>query len=293
MRGALGVAAATALLVACNAISGLDDDYRVGPASVHVEGGAPAPAPPPPPPPPASAPVADASAPLDASLDATREAGAPDAVASFACPTGAPFCDDFEDAAKMAPSFGWTRSDGLPNVLPSIGDNGTRGLSAKATAGGASAKVALWKTVRSGFDDGKRMTASFAVKIVSASIDYAVVAAIQLNALEYGLAVYSNASCPGGGLCLDENAPSGSHDFGGAAPVVLGKWYHVDVVVTRTGTAYGGKVVLDGATTLDDRATGALPAGAAVAVEVGAGVFYTGPAGTTETVVDDVVVRYE
>ncbi len=295
--GGLGIAAI--VVAACNSLSGLDGDFALaGGGTLPGEGGAEGSS--------GSSGTSGSSGQNDADVPDTKTDASGDGGGGLDCtnppagPSGATllFCDNFDDAAKSGPLWGWNRrqvTSGEPKVEPDIGFV-ARGLHAKATTTATPPNggwlTALWKTVQTGLQDGQRITLGLRFKIHSADVDYTVIGAIQLNGLEYGVALYDNPSCPGGGRCVDENDHAGGHDFSNGVPLVLDAWYAADITVTRTGSAFGGKVVVTGAGagTLDDRPSGVLPTGNPGAIEVGVGSFYSSDSSSADIVVDDVIV---
>jgi hypothetical protein len=280
------VLASGGLVVACNAISGLDEDFQLGGGgTLPGEGGSSG---------------GDGS--IDASgSDATQPDGGP-----FRCPVPLPanqlFCDDFEDQAKA-----WTRNEIMPANSPlvvqaGIGVDGSAGLRAHANAASQSRKVARWQAVGTGanaFADGWRIRLRFRFKLETIGLNYFVLGAIQVNDqpnvtnAEYGLAVYK--SCSGSpSPCLDENNPQGegnSHSFEGQIGYEVGRWYDAAVTVARSGNTYSGTM------TVDDKAIdtngNTYFSGNPSKVEVGVGVFYTGadPGLEGGAIIDNVVVE--
>jgi len=301
MRRSLGGLALAAIAVAaCNAISGLDGDFELGGGgTLPGDGGADTSI--------GSSGSSGSSGQSDGDVPDTRSDASGDGGLDCTHPSAAPsgatllFCDNFDDGSKSGPLWGWTRrqtTSGEPKVEPAIGYV-ARGLHANATTTSAPPNggwvTALWKTLQTGLQDGEHITLRLRFKVRSANIVYTVIGAIQLNGLEYGVALYENPSCPGGGRCIDENDHAGGHDFANGVPLVLDAWYAADITVTRTGSTFGGKVVVTGAGegTADDTASGVLPAGNPGAIEVGVGSFYSSDSSSADIVVDDVIVwRY-
>jgi hypothetical protein len=298
-RFAFVLTACAVVPLACNSISGLDADYRLAENGVPTAGGDGRGVP-------HDGGGGEGASERDAQLDGTVEDVAPDAPDApidsskpLECPSPLPsnvlWCDDFE-AVKSAPLYGWSRSQnigGNPSVEPGVGFGGTRGLHAMPTGPCTqfqSCAVVLWRTVQNGFASGSlKLSLRFQVK--SAGIDYAVIGAIQFNSREYGLAVYKNAVCPGGGVCLDENQPTGSHDFGGAIAITPGdRWYYAEITLTRSGSSFAGTVFVDG-TKLNEVVAGAMPSTPEpTTIEIGVGAFFTGQNGQSNVFVDGVEV---
>ncbi|MBX3258494.1 MAG: hypothetical protein KIS78_10840 [Labilithrix sp.] len=292
---ALGaIASLTAALAACNAISGLDEDYQLasGPTlpddDAGVEGGT------------------DAQA-ADADASIPRDGDAPDAPGTDAgldcneTPPAPPgwsmvHCDNFDDTSRTAPTYGWTRAQNTSGA-PVVEDGGyvARGLRANVTTGapapGQGWVTSLWQRITGGVPDGAELTVRLRFKAITASINYSVIGAIQLNNLDYGLALYRSAQCPNGATCLDENDGHGGHpnaSFASAVAFTPNHWYLVEISVKRAGTAFSGKVVVDGAPVHEG--ANVLPPGAAPQVEVGVGAFFSANNGSADVVIDDVIV---
>jgi hypothetical protein len=266
-------------LVACNAITGLSDDYHLATAP-----GAPD-----------ASPVDDRDAdgaasslpPPDAATDS-------DALAPpFCAGQGGPntFCTDFEDTAAAPPAFGWDangfeRNGGDFAVEGGVGRDGSRGLRVRATAdGGASLKVSLWKTLPGPTSAAmSELELRFAFRIASSTMDYAALATFafpQQNGLStFGLGWY--------GDYLDTSSPPQPGDvsrfLGG-----VGTWHAGRVTMTReaNGTTYALVTAIDG--TIVDRKAG-LSIGAPTSVQVRLGAYYTSiQPGALDLAFDDVV----
>ena len=286
------LAALTAALVACNAISGLDDDYQLDPGPADdasaegggdgaiPDGGADTS-------PPSDVDAPDAADP-DAGLDCEKPPpGPPDATVVH--------CDNFDDPTEVGPTYGWTRHQNTSGA-PTLEDGGyvARGLRANVTTGATAPPqgwvTSLWKRITNGVPDGKQLTMRFRFKATSAEIGYSVIGAVQLNSLEYGLALYRNGQCPNGVSCIDENDGHGGHpnaSFASSVPFMANHWYLVEINVRRAGTTFSGKVVVDGVTVHDG--ANVLPPGLAPQVEVGVGAFFSANNGSADIVVDDVI----
>lgn len=274
LRRLAGASSLIAFAVACNAISGLDVDYKVKETS-GTEG------------PDTGADAAKTDAGSSGGFDA--EPGR--------CPTPNIFCEDFEAVSSSTSPYGWSRDEQLGGT-PQIGADGYQSAHSLLAISGAagcpggtrpSCAVAIWKAVEGGFPDRATLTVTFRFRVVSAENEYAVIAAIQANGKEYGLAVYRNGECPANGACLDENDLNGSHTFEGAVAYAKNEWLQGRVEVTRSGSSFAGEVFV-GDKQLDVRTTGALPEGLPDDVDVGVGAFFTGRSGVVEANVDDVVV---
>ncbi len=256
----------------CNAISGLDDDYKVNETSGTER------------------PEAGAGA------DTGSTPGTDATVRAAACPQPNVFCEDFENVSSSAPPFGWSRHERAGGE-PRIGTEGfqsSHALNAAAGAAGCpgvwpSCAVALWHAVAGGLPDGSTLRVKFRFRVKAADNAYAVIAAVQLNDREYGLAVYRHAECPSNGTCLDENDLNGAHEFDRAVAYPRNEWQDGQIEVTRHGVGFAGKVFVNGAL-VDERPDDALPAGAPTDVDVGVGAFFTGRSGLVETDIDDVYV---
>ncbi|MBX3208989.1 MAG: hypothetical protein KF764_28410 [Labilithrix sp.] len=296
-RAVIGLAAFTSALAACNAISGLDEDYQLagGPAvtdDAGNEGGADGQG---------ADGGGDAPSSTDGAPDGRADSGSDgglDCDSPPAGPSGSTLvhCDTFDDLGKVGPRYGWTRDQNTSGA-PAVENGGyvARGLRANVTTGGTPPSegwvTALWQRIQGGVADGQQLTVRLRFKAASANIGYSVIGAIQLNNLDYGLALYRSAQCPNGLSCLDENDGHGGHpnaSFASAVAFTPNRWYAVEINVKRTGTAFSGKVVVDGATVHEG--ANVLPTGTAPQVEVGVGAFFSANNGSADVVVDDVLV---
>lgn len=289
-RGPFAVAQAAALLLACNALSGLDEDYRLREARSEGEDSG-------------SEPDADggsrpweAGAPSDARTD-PLDSGGP-----FRCPEPTPpgvvFCDDFEDASRTAPAFGWTEgalsTGGALTIEGGAGRGGSRALRATVVASGKSASSNLWVKVPVSWRTDQKLTMSFSFRLEAAST-YAVLGAVEFGGREHGLAVYTSAGdCGGAPSCVDENDQQDrGHDPTGARPRDPSSWYRAVVTLTPSGGGFAGTVAVDGEA-LYSASVGAMPAGPVPKeVRIGAGAFYSGQSGSATVYVDDVLVELE
>jgi len=287
-----GVALGAAAALACNSISGLDQDFSLAqsPTTPTNEGGADGP--------PTST-DGTTTPPADGPIVVLPDAGCPKPL-----PASTLFCDDFEEVASPPPLYGWTRREtkgGDPGVQTPFGLNDSRGLRsvAQGTCAGNSCTVVLWRNVANGFDRGSTLTLSLYFRVAAMGTDYAVIGAIQVAAagsgFEYGIAAHKSVNCPGGGLCIDQNQPRDQPNFQSAVALSANTWHRAEIVITRDNAdGYAGRVVLDGTTTLDQRPNAFAWTGAPIqptSVEVGVGAFFSGqPNSPTETHVDNVVV---
>jgi hypothetical protein len=271
LRSLAWVMTTVAFAGACNAISGLDTDYKVN----------------------------ETSGTLGPALDAGRDSPASNPIDSGTgavdCPPASVFCETFENLSVGSSPFGWGRDEragGVPEVVAGSGFESGHGLHAKVSRPDecpGSCAVAIWRDVSGGLSDGQTLTVSFRFRVKAADNEYAVIAAVQLNRKEYGLAVYRNPDCPTSNTCLDENDLNGAHQFNGATQYTASEWHRGRVVVARHGLTFGGQVYVD-ETQVDDRSNDALPSGSPNSVEVGVGAFFTGSNGVVETDLDNVIV---
>jgi hypothetical protein len=234
IRALACVAVTTAFLAACSVISGLDRDYGLA-STEHsdAEGGA-----------------ADGRTGVDGEVvDGSSESGRADSGGPFDCanPPGTGtvlWCDDFES------NKAWTRSDssgGAPVVEAGAGVDGSRGLRATVKGTGSSVSSVLWQTLANDFPDGKTLTARFSFSVKLASIDYAVIGAVQFNRTEYGLAVFKSTNCPGSASCLDQNEPTSTpHSYTNAITYDPSRWYTAEIKLTREAGSFTGNVTVDG-----------------------------------------------
>jgi hypothetical protein len=291
MRRAVGsVASAAMLLAACEAISGLDVEYR-------LEGAEPSPD------------------------DGGNEASVPDVVSTVAadanaadvdarpswCPDAAVLCEDWDTRHAK-----WTRTQavgGDSGVEDNVGIDGSKALHAQVvnTVGNSRAAV-QWATIGEqgdAFPDGRSYALTFSFRLPNDGIDYAVLGAIQVNNTqpsmntEYGVARYQNCSSANTLPCIDENNPpdEGLHSFETHFGYDAGwknEWHRALVKVQRSGTKYLGTVEVDGVVLDSNGPTYFGTSGVPTVVEVGVGLFFTGTLpGTGDAYIDDIAVVAE
>jgi hypothetical protein len=304
-RVLLSLIAPATILAACNAISGLDQDYELtegSSGSTSSSGGDG---------------QATDGGPIEEATDGevTPDGpkpdvdGAPPPVdCNGAVVPGALFCWNFDKGDGLG--GGWTQEtvSGSANLELAPGNAGAgQALRARVDGNGnSSAKAALIRTISTkSWASGQTLTLKLNLKIVTASTDYAAFGVFEFGTpppTEHGLAFYSGgAQCPGGVPCLDENEPvhrpDHTMDLTGATPLAarINKWMPAEVSLTWTsggGGNFAGKVKVDGLT-LDDRATNAMPSTAAPpqSVVLRVGVFFAGAAAQpNEVFIDDIVV---
>ncbi len=270
--------ASVAALGACNAITGLSEEYRLTPTA--PDGGA-------------------IGTETDAGADATSagsDAAVDGAPASFCGALVAPgaFCTDFEDPTLAAPAFGWDatgfeKTGGEFGIEPGIGKDGSRGLRFRVTTtGGASMKVSLWRTFAgAGPAETNRYELRFDYRIAASSLEYAALATIAFpqaggGLLTVGLAWYGNY--------YDTSSPPSPGDATrfNAAP---GTWHAGKVLLTKEPAAstFALELSVDG--TVVDRKAG-VSAGNATAAQIRIGSYFTSlPAGNLDIVFDNVVAE--
>ncbi len=271
--GRIAVVAPLVALAACNALSGLDEDFvlKTSPtvpddAAVTNEGG-----------------IADAGA------DASDAEAAGDASATW-CPTNAAWCEDWDERTSA-----WDRDEttfGTLSVEAGQGIGGSKALHAHVNDASVSRKVVRWRALGTSVPTGTRVWLTFAFRIASTSIDYGVIGALQANntnqgRTEYGLALYEG--CPGS--CLDENNPSeeGLHPFLAQTTYGLDRWHRAEISVERNGGIYTGTVKVDGKPVDTNGFTyWGTPQEPSI-VEVGIGAFFTSAdQGTADVYVDEI-----
>ena len=275
-----GGALAACVVVACNAISGLDGDYELAGGPTSLEDGA-----------------VDSSGGSSGQVD-----GAPDADASTGddsgagdwCPANAVFCENWDDHTTS-----WSREElvgGTYDVAPGEGVGGSAALHAHANTTASSRKIVRWKTIGDSFPDGKRYTLTFRFRIASAGLDYAVIGAIQANntqenRTEYGLAAYKSCGRSGPSPCLDESnpPPEGVHPFVDHMGYQLAQWHRAEITVVRNGSSYLGTITVDGHAVDSNGATYFGTPQEPSLVEVGVGLFFTGnELGTADFYIDEI-----
>ena len=267
-------------LAACNALTGLSDDYRLAPeiaegdggTGVGGDGG--------------TSPVAPDGAPLP-------EGGEAGPGGRFCATVSDPnaFCADFEDPSLAAPAFGWDpagfeRNGGDVAVETGVGKDGSRGLRARATAdGGASLKVALWKTLPGAVSSAmSHLELRFDFRIASSTMDYAALGAFAFPQQGGGLPVFGLGWF---GDYLDTTSPPGAGDANRYSGGV-GAWHAAKLTLDRAANGtYDLELFVDG--TVVDRKSG-LSIGTPTAVQVRFGAYFTSTSpGAVDVAFDDVV----
>jgi hypothetical protein len=278
------------VLMACNAIAGLDQDFVLA-----SDGGTTLPSG-----------TSSGEPPFEGGTSGSVPVpeGGPDASAEVHCanpPKNTIFCWDFEDLSKPATvPFGWSTGSSLGGGSLAVdttgGGPGGRALHAIVVGSGTSHSTVLWEniTLPSAWTPSQSLIATFQFRVKQAGT-YAVIGAFQFNSQEDGISAY-DAVCSGAAPCVDENDPPGRpHDPTGSIPLDTNHWYQGKITLTPTGTgSFSHQITVDGAV-VDSRATGAMP-GPAIPkiVQLGIGAFYSGNnVATTETYVDDVVVVFQ
>lgn len=273
--------ASVVVLGACNAITGLSEEYRLSPTA--TDGG----------------PVGNggdgATIGADASsggIDATPD-GAPSSFCDALVAPGA-FCTDFEDPTLAGPAFGWDatgfeKTGGEFGIEPGTGRGSSRGLRFRVTTNGsASMKVSLWRTFAgAGPASTNRYELRFDYRIAASTLDYAALATIAFpqgggGLLTAGLAWY--------GDYYDTSSPPSPGDTTrfNAAP---GSWHTGKVVLTKEAPASTFALELTVDDTVVDRKAG-VSAGNATAAQIRVGGYFTSlAAGNLDIVFDNVVAE--
>ncbi len=288
-------AAITIVLAACNSITGLSDDYRLGdddggadpdtgtnvPDSTIEDDGATTSD--------AGVDVADTSTPDAAGQDADA---APDAPPStFCADAGATvvFCTDFEEANPLAK---WDNApgqikggNGQISIVAGAGIGGSKAYRAFASEAATDRTVAMWKAISNTPSSNSRYTATFSFLIKKKTIEYGVFGAlgfVPTFSPYYGLATYPNGN-------LDQSDPP-APSTGLTAPGTLDVWHTATIVLERVGAGPGfnGKIIVNGQTIDDARP---LNAGAATSTELRLGYLFTSAdPGEAEVFYDNVIV---
>lgn len=272
-----------ALLVACNAISGLDEDFVLAPFDAGSSDVL-------------DAKAADGSTNDDSSLpdvvanDAPADAGPSDA---FSCDAGDGanvfFCTDFETDAS------WTASElaeGSVTFELEAGVGGSRGMHAHVNDAGVSRRAALWKQITG--TDAKTYThydVSFDFMIASKTFNYSALGIFALTqpADGGGLRYYGAAAF--GDRMLEEidDPPQFVPDKSGIIDT-YGTWHRASMSLDREASGtYAATLRIDG--TLVDTRTG-FDFGAPQTAELRIGILFTSTArGTMDLYVDNVLVN--
>ncbi len=263
-------------LGACNALTGLSDDYRL---ATGADG---------------SPPEGIESGAAEAGPSVPTDGGSEAAPGSFCAqwPNSA-FCTDFEDQGLTAPNFGWDekeRNGGDFAIEPGVGKDGSRGMRFRATAdGGASLKVAIWKNVPgTSPSTSKRYDLRFDFRIAESTMEYAALATFafpqQAGLATFGLGWY--------GDYLDTTSPPQPGDTNrlNASP---GPWHTGRVLLAKDANTqlWALEVAVD-AKVIDQKS--GLSVGSAATAQIRLGAYFTSvKAGFLDVVFDNVVADHE
>jgi hypothetical protein len=275
------VVALVAVLVACNAISGLDEDFVLAP----FDSGTP------------DAPDAttiddattDGTSAADVvTTDAPTDAGSSDA---FSCDggTNVVFCTDFETDASWDDS---ELAEGTVAFELDAGLGGTRGMHAHVNDATISRRAALWKKI-SGADAKTYVhyDVAFDFMIAGKTFPYSALGIFALTqpAGGGGLRYYGAASFGDTTLDVVDDPPDIVPDKVGVDDV-YGTWHRAYIALDRGGSGtYAVSLAIDG-TTVDT-----LPSfdfGDAQTAELRIGILFTSTsAGTMDLYVDNILVH--
>jgi hypothetical protein len=274
--------AVAAVLVACNAISGLDEDFVLAPldggtsTDATIGDGA----------------TGDGSPTSDVvTSDVPTDAGPSDA---FSCTSGdaanVVFCTDFETDAA------WTDSELAEGTVAfelDAGFGGTRGMHAHVNDAGISRRAALWRRLTT--TDAKTYVhwdVSFDFMIAGKTFPYAALGVFALTqpADGGGLRFYGPASFGDKTLDAVDDPPDIVPDRNG----VIGQdgtWHRAYVTLDREGASgtYALALTIDGMPV--DNRTG-FDFGTPQTAELRIGILFTSTAaGTMDLYVDNIIVR--
>lgn len=264
-----------AIGIACNAISGLDHDFALGgdDASTAVN----------------DAQNTDSATDSPAvGQDADPDVFPPPPPDILTCPATLPegmlFCEDFE-ATK--PFNHWSARDDAGLTLEAgVGLDASNGVIAEVACG-ARCSAALWKALDASTPARLRLRFHFRPSKVD-NIN-SVLGALQGGSALYGVGLFKDAKCPGGGACVDESDPANvTHDFSTATKVTLDSpWHLADVVVTRGSASIAGVVTIDGQQ-VDARETElSVDAGP---TEFAVGLFRASNPGSSSVIIDTITL---
>lgn len=280
-------ALSAALVAACNAISGLDDDFVLSDAGT-IPG--------------------DASSSGSTSGDALADQNVTDGPASdgdgladvidsapLDCTTtqgpSVLLCETFDP-----PKTTWSTRGAMAPMITS-GRSG-QGLRARVLPTGSSVSSGYVHRLSASVADGQTVRLRFWFKVGPGASTYAAIGMFELNGREHGLAIYTvngSNNCPSSAPapCVDENDQEGRrHDPSNSTSLTADDWHRADVQIRRNGAGVGGRVLVDDRP-VDERAFNALPGPFPSLFDIGVGAFYSSETGTTEVTVDDVLVTLE
>jgi hypothetical protein len=265
------IAAGGALAGACNAITGLDEDYHV--ASDARAGGQDASRP--------DAPTDDVVTPPDGSV--------PDSSVDASCAAvDAELCLDFEQPDAGASSYLKNNvADASIAVEPGAGMGGTGGLVVSLARGAGGASSSVWFARAMPITKLPREFTHYEVEVDvkagTTALDY-----VALAILAFGDDATSNTDY---GIALYTDAISKLNGIGDAGAVAAGTaWHHVDLKLERVGDgpSFTRKLTIDG-TPID---TSPVTPPATGRSEARLGAFYSSMGGGSLTVTfDRLVVR--
>lgn len=272
VRVASTIAFAAAVLAACNAITGLGDDFTLVQPEAGADGQPPG--------------NGDGAPPGDA---AVSDAPMPDANASFTCDAAnVAFCTDFESDA------GWDNVElvaGSVTIEADAGLDGSHAMHAHVDDAGVSRGASLWKQLAGiTAKEWVHWVIDFDFTIASKTITYSAIGVLALPQETTGLPYYGLASYePTDNLLdvVDESAVITSDDMG-VVPT-FGRWSHARLTLDRkTSGTYDATLVVDGQTVDGPRD---FDFGDASGAELRIGLLFTSrDPGTMDVYVDDVRV---
>jgi hypothetical protein len=266
------------VFAACNALTGLGDDYHL--AGDDDDAGTP----------PSDGAAGHDARPLADAADAA------DASATAFCDGQTEpfhFCDDFESTTGNPP-FDWDGHEAIDATLAiadGAGKGGSRGLRAHAEPGSAdgdSAKASLWRTIADGPAQGYgHYELSFEFEIEEDTLEYG---ALGVFAFQQAMgAPLRSAGVASYARRLDVTDPPGVLDSQRVAD--QGGWHTARITLDRPdgGSGYDLVVAVDGTVV---EALAGYDVGSGPSVEIRIGAFFTskGP-GAIKVVLDNVLVR--
>lgn len=283
MRALVTLACTCAAVAACNAITGLGDDYVL----VGVDGGA------------EDAVTGDGSAGADGGpggdADVSGDAASDGAQPVFSCDDGPGgqvlFCSTFDPAPQFD---GEEQQGGTVTISATGGKDGGAALHAHANEGSVSRKANKWIRV-AGLDAAlyQHYEVAFDFRIANRTLSYAAIGVLAFPQPVSGLPYYGAAvhdDAPYARLDVVDNGAAGMTPGGAAVEdKPAGTWHHAFMTFDKNGGTYDLSLSIDGQQVDTHQGFDVLSAqGAELRIGI---LFGDTSAGVIDVFVDDVVVR--
>lgn len=265
--------------VACNAITGLGDDFRLAPGGGDGAPGDGAES--------SDGAAGDASAGDGGLVDGSGDGS----TTRLDCDAAnVVFCTDFEADAS------WNGSEAVSGAVtfePTVGKGSSRGMHAHIDSAAVSRRATLWKRIAGA--DAKtfaRYEIEFDFRVSSNDVDYSAIGILALTQSGGGLPYYGLAAYADNGnqtFEVIDDSPRITGDGEGVEDAT-GAWHHAKMTYVKNGAGtYDVEIRVDG-TVVDQR--GGFDFGTPQTAELRIGIlFTTSDDGTMDLYVDDIVIR--